>query len=311
MEKIKLSINPTYYCNFRCKFCYLSEDQLSDPKKLLLDTLLHRLNEIGSFRLIESVDIYGGEVSLLSEDYFRDLKRIIRAYYSDPISVITNLKVVRPYLLTDDIDLSVSWDYFAREHYQVVYENMKSLEIPFHILTLASQEIVNMSDSELDQYVISLNQLQNLKTIEIKPYSFNKYNKQSVTFKEYEVFIKRLITKKNSFKFDFINELKIKESLQKKYSSWSDDHLYIDPAGDYRVLEFTDDGEEYFEKVNTFLDYEKWAAKEKLQVKNNSYCGSCKYLGHCLSEHLQMVKSTENSCNGFYNLLDWYENERL
>ena len=31
LNPITLSVNPTYYCNFRCDFCYLTEEQLRDP----------------------------------------------------------------------------------------------------------------------------------------------------------------------------------------------------------------------------------------------------------------------------------------
>ena len=31
---MNLSINPTYYCNFRCDFCYLTPEQLGDRQKI-------------------------------------------------------------------------------------------------------------------------------------------------------------------------------------------------------------------------------------------------------------------------------------
>ncbi len=35
MDKpITVSVNPSYFCNFRCDFCYLTEEQLSDQKKI-------------------------------------------------------------------------------------------------------------------------------------------------------------------------------------------------------------------------------------------------------------------------------------
>ena len=41
---ITVSINPTYYCNFRCDFCYLTEEQLSDRKIIKREDLEQSLN---------------------------------------------------------------------------------------------------------------------------------------------------------------------------------------------------------------------------------------------------------------------------
>ena len=34
MKPITVSINPSYFCNFRCDFCYLTSEQLGDQKDL-------------------------------------------------------------------------------------------------------------------------------------------------------------------------------------------------------------------------------------------------------------------------------------
>ena len=56
---MNVSINPSYFCNFRCDFCYLTEEQLSDQKKIELEKLDDLLSQIPN---IEHVDLYGGEI---------------------------------------------------------------------------------------------------------------------------------------------------------------------------------------------------------------------------------------------------------
>ncbi len=56
-----ISINPWYYCNFDCDFCYLTKDQLNDKTLLPLDILSKRLAEITTHSKIDMVDLYGGE----------------------------------------------------------------------------------------------------------------------------------------------------------------------------------------------------------------------------------------------------------
>jgi len=54
MDKpITVSVNPSYLCNFRCDFCYLTEEQLSDQKKIELEKLDDLLSQIPN---IEHID---------------------------------------------------------------------------------------------------------------------------------------------------------------------------------------------------------------------------------------------------------------
>jgi hypothetical protein len=168
-----------------------------------------------------------------------------------------------------------------------------------------------MNDAELDEFIHLLNSLPKLTTVEIKPYSFNKFNTQEVTYLQHEEWIKRWIMRSGFFRFEFINLTRIKASLSRNYSSWSDEHLYITPSGNYAVLEFDEENREYFSELPNYEQYLNWIQKEKSVVESNSFCGGCTYLGSCLSEHLQPVYNIEYSCNGFKNLLDWYKTQEL
>ncbi len=306
-KKITLSINPTYFCNFRCSFCYLSEMELSDRKTISKELLFEKLSDISSHRAIEHIDLYGGEIALIRPEALSELIDVINVFYKGKINIISNLSHINPVFLSDRVDLSVSWDYFAREKHQLVYENMLSLNKDIHVLILASKSLLEMQDSELEDMIFLLNSMPNLASVEIKPFSDNSHHSQYTLFTDFEAFVKRWIIRSRNFNFEFINISKINDSVSGKYSSWSDEHLYITPHGEYSVLEFDKEGKEYFLKVSNFNEYEIWANKEKANVKENPFCGTCKYLGSCLSEHLQSVKSIEHSCNGFKNLLDWYE----
>ena len=55
---INLSINPTYYCNFRCDFCYLTKAQLGDRHKITPLWLHNSMQQITD--PISHVDLYGG-----------------------------------------------------------------------------------------------------------------------------------------------------------------------------------------------------------------------------------------------------------
>lgn len=306
MQNINLSINPTYLCNFRCNFCYLTKEQLSDEKILNLKKLEQCLLEIAQFRNIKHIDLYGGEIGLLSEAYLNQTKLQIKRFSSQPINIITNLSTIHPFFLEDDIDLAVSWDYNCRQNHKKVLQNIISIRKDVHILMLASPQMLNWPDSTIDEVIQIFSDTPNVTTIEIKPYSSNQANQFKHTDEDFENFIIKWLLKKDSFHFEFINEHLIKESIHLQRNSWSDDHLYITPNGKIAVLGFDKDNHEFFQELNKFSDYLSWCQDEKIKINQNQTCNNCQYHGHCLSEHLREVYPEDISCSGFKNLLNWY-----
>lgn len=298
---MKISLNPLFYCNFSCSFCYLTSAQLRDKTIIDFNVLAERLAEIP---YIEAVDIYGGEVGLLTEQQWYDMKSTIRRFYDGPINVITNLSKIHKGFLDDDITLSVSYDFSARQGSKSVMNNMRMLPKPFSILMLASNDLLKLS---IDEMIIDLNTLNHLESVEIKPYSTNQANSFDVTFKDFENFVIQWIESPVEKRFDFINDILIDEALSGEYSAFSDDHIYITPQGKFAVLEFDDNDNEYFLELSSFNEYEKWVLLERARVTANPYCSSCEYFGKCLSEHLRNVIDVSNSCNGFKGLLDYYK----
>jgi sulfatase maturation enzyme AslB (radical SAM superfamily) len=299
---MNLSINPWYFCNFRCDFCYLTEEQLSDKKLLSLDVLEQRLIEIISHTKIDMVDLYGGEVALLPLDYVNNLKQLLHNYGVDDINIITNLSVINEIITDEDFYISVSYDFEAREKHQLVLRNMCLLDKPFSVLMLASPKLMEL---DVNQMIDTFNLIPNITSVEIKPYSPNQANQLDVDYTEYEEFVKKWIIHPNK-KFSLSNESQLKSVIDKTKNSFSDDHIYITPSGNYGVLEFDDNDNEYFQEYDSLDQYYNWTTIEKTRTNNNKYCNSCNYHGHCLSEHLRDVKSLDNSCNGFYHLINWY-----
>jgi len=132
-----------------------------------------------------------------------------------------------------------------------------------------------------------------------------------VSYTEYEEFIKKWLISKVNKNFKFTNEYLIESVLTKERNSFSDDHVYITPNGNFGVLEFDLNDNEFFKEYETFEQYLDWCKLEKNRVSKNSYCNRCEYLGNCLSEHLREVKNLDKGCNGFKHLIDWYKNERV
>jgi pyruvate-formate lyase-activating enzyme len=302
---MNISINPTYYCNFRCDFCYLTPEQLADRALLSVDTLSEKLAEIMPYASIDMVDIYGGEIGLLSEPYWNSLISMLYAYGIDDINLITNLSMLN--YVTEDArtHTSVSYDFDARESSDKVWKNMSLLNKPFSVLMLASPSLIKQ---DVDYMVNMFNTLGNLISVEIKPYSTNQANQLQVSYTDYEEFVKKWI-ENNNRKFQLNNTHLLDTVLNGSRNSFSDDHVYITPSGNYGVLEFDLNENEFFKEYKTFKEYLQWCNLEKVRVSNNKFCSKCDYYGKCLSEHLRDVKDIKNSCNGFVNLIKWYEDK--
>ena len=303
---LNLSINPTYHCNFRCDFCYLTPEQLSDRSKVNLSQLDKRLSEVSKVTDINHIDLYGGEIGILTPDYFYALKEVIRKYYQGEININTNLSAFPDFFRDDDISLSVSFDFHARQMEDKVLNNMMKANKELAVLILASEEVIKM---DVDFMVFTLNSIANVVSVEIKPYSTNQANQQNVTHKDFEDFVIKWIEHPNK-NFHFENEWKVIDSLKGEYNAFSDDHVYINPNGNFSVLEFDGNDNEYFLELNTFNDYIRWTHKEK---KDNvsDICRSCDYFGKCLTEHYRYVKDLKNSCNGYRGLLNYGRNVGL
>ena len=300
---MNLSINPSYYCNFRCDFCYLTEEQLSDRTRLPIDKLYERISEVAQHAEIGTVDLYGGEVGLLPKSYIQEMKGVFQAFGLDDINIITNLSMVNDIILDPDFYVTVSYDFEARESSDLVWKNMALLPKEFSILILASPKVLQM---DVDHMIQQLNLLSNLVSVEIKPYSSNQANDHNISDKQFEDFVMLWLEKLNSMRFEFVNLKRIENSAKLQANSFSDDHVYITPSGNFGVLEFDSDDNEYFWELDSFERYLDWSVEEQHLVSQNKYCGQCKYFGNCLSEHLREVKSLDQSCNGFINLIEWY-----
>ena len=201
MKKITVSINPSYFCNFRCKFCYLTPEELGDQKRIDLRELDRLLDEITMHREIDWIDLYGGEIGALKKNFFYGMRDVIRKWYGGKINIISNFSMLHKGFFEKDFYLSVSYDFEAREMSDRVYQNMLQSKVPIAVLILASQDVIN---KDVNEMITMLNACGSVESVEIKPYSTNQANQQNVTHKDFEEFVKKWIDSDVSKRFDFI-----------------------------------------------------------------------------------------------------------
>lgn len=297
-----VSINPTYYCNFSCDFCYLTKEQLKDKKLLDLTKLEGRILEIKKYNNIDMVDLYGGEIGVLQESYVNNLCALLVKNGIDDINIITNLSMINGVIKNKNFYVTVSYDFDCREQHERVWNNMIYLDREFSILILASKKLI---EKNIDEMISQLNLLENLISVEIKPYSTNQANTHDVSHKDFEEFVKKWISSPVLKKFEFVNEKNIIDSIKGTRNAFSNDHVYITPDGDFAVLEFDLNDREYFKQLPNYEEYLHWA-KQEPEKNVSDICKKCDYYGNCLTEHYRYVRDLTHSCNGYKGLLEWY-----
>jgi len=294
---MNISLAPSFYCNFRCSWCYLGEQELSDKKLIdlkFLDNQLSYLNDI------DHIDIYGGEPSILPATYAEELIDLLKQHTTS-INIISNFSHIPKWFHRSDITISASYDWTFREKHNRVLTNIIGFNKKIPILMLATEDLCLVDPREIAQV---LNSISTVGSLEIKPYSQNRFNSFSMDWTIFEQWIKQWL--ELDLNFSLINRIILEECITKKYNAFSDNHLYIMPNGDMNVLDFDLNDREYFLKMNSIDEFRQWAEKEKNIVNNNKFCSTCQWKGHCATEHYRNVKSLDKSCNGFKNLLDWY-----
>lgn len=309
-DMINVSINPTYKCNMRCEWCYLTPDQLQSRVTADIDTIKSRLDEIAATgRTFSSFDIYGGEVSFLPPVYQKTLLDLLSEYNPENINVISNLtRVQGSFLLDQRTTLGVSYDFEFRNNHERVWYNMLHVGKSIHVIILAIPQLVaQMREEGVSRFIECLNSNPAVASVEIKPYSTNQANQLVSPATDFEWMVKEWLTHGPAMDFEFINAHALDYAVNDKFNAYSDDHVYITPTGRFAVLEFDDEDREFFLELDSFDAYLQWTDVEKQRVDANKYCGACKYKGKCLSEHLREPTSLESSCNGFKSLIEWYE----
>lgn len=292
-----VSVNPLYRCNFRCAYCYLTPEQLQSREVLDLNLLDQRLAELPS---VSAVELYGGEISLLPEDYIHKLRSVVRRHYRGPISVITNLFQVPGWFLDEDIELSVSYDFQYRPHHEQVLTNLLSLPRHVNLIILATPEVVK---GDVFSQIGLIRSLSNIRTVEIKPYSTNQANRASGMHRAFVEYVKVWL---DHFPRERLKNVALLEEVRKRTrNAYSDEHVYITPQGQFAVLEFDAQDREYFKTLNSYEEYLAWCQEEKERVLAMA-CRTCPYQGRCLTEHYRREEGVHDECSGFRSLLDWW-----
>lgn len=295
MKKISLSIISTYWCKTNCKYCYLG-DLRKDQTTLdlqCLDNKLHQLVE--NDYVIDSISVYGGEISLLDEQYLIQIVKIIRSHVSNQVTIgfCTSGYNRSIFELAEYLKVRVTIPLNQeRPDYKKNLQLIKQHNCSLGVVVLPS--IINTPVDQLVEFYDSLGR--DVFFYQFYPSSINR-SPYSFDIKQYTDFVISFINeyKKKPRSFGLIN---LSEWMDKCYNPEASGFIYISPNGKWMTTGYSDCLESFVE-FDTLDQWKQYCKKERLQrlIK----CNACPYYDKCKAEHL--VVMGEEYCSGMRKLI--------
>ena len=296
---IFVSLIPIFRCNRKCKYCY-QKDKVDDCTLIAVEDVYKRLEQIGQQYDIDTISIFGGEVSLLDRQYIDQLFELCKSYCLDT-NINTNLTNTSIIDIAHKHSVGVGVSYNVdRDDYKFVRKMLRKL--PNNVVKTISVDTVITPpyvtcDAEklLDEY-----QSLGIKAVLFLPYSPSVTNHVYRTFnRQYENTLIRIYEQYQKRKYDFeITNFDI--SIKRQCGI--EGNIFILPNGNFATVAYDENQHEYFHQF-TILKHLK-----TLQLKEYEHfpqCMNCPYYNsYCLAEHLKVWDNDHDVCCGCKQLIE-------
>ena len=284
-----VSICPSFFCINRCKFCYLGILR-AQTNLLDLAQCKTQLDQLKKY-VINSIDIFGGDLTQCKQNYITQLITLCEKYTSN-ISITTN-QLFDYEIANARIGLSLNT---SRADFQ---DNLKKLELS------NIQNISVVIDSELLNFPIKVffDKLPR-KQIEIsfQKCTYSIYNTEYQQIENYdqryEQFLIRLFECLKQYQHISVTNINdIKKCLYRRYDPSMFSNIFILPSGKFAVISYNDKHQEYFKSIESISNYDRLVIDEN--KKYFQKCCLCEFYPSCYAEHLDLTKI----CSGHKGLL--------
>lgn len=288
-ENIYITICPTYKCNLKCQFCYLTGLNVSDILSLI--QLSDTLYKIDSAYNIIQIDIYGGQISILNEKYLNQLFNICFNFV-DIINVTTNLTLIPSIFYDQRIKINVGWDYIYKNNNEIAIKNIYKL----YQETKKDINVIMSSKNLYKHKEVVLQILNKLPIYSFKyiPYIKTKNTQDQMDLYHYQETIKFFIM--HPIKPIFYNKLLLQNGIIQQQN-----HVFISPLNELQIINFDNNYEEFITLNN--IEELKRNKKQHLQ------CLCCQYNNKCQSQHKYTLLKTNYDCIGLFKLIQWFNKQ--
>ena len=298
MKPISVSIIPSFYCKTNCPYCYLNELR-QDHTTIAIDNIVDRLQDlVNNGYLITSISLYGGELSLLDQQYLVELFKTCKQY-CNAVGVATNGQNKQIFELCDQFDVSVliSLNQERPDYKRSLKLIEQNPNCSVGVVVLPS--ILNQSSAQFCQVFDQLGRdvylFQYYQADINSPYKFD--NKQ---YTDWVIDLLQYYHRTGPHNFKIINEV---EWTDHNYNPNEDGFIYIMPNGKYATTQYVNNLEQYC-YFDSLTQWEHYCSNQQLIRKIQ--CSTCQYFNQCKAEHL--VVYNDQYCSGLQCIIKFYKN---
>jgi sulfatase maturation enzyme AslB (radical SAM superfamily) len=296
-----IDIITNYFCNFSCEYCFLHK--LKNIQQVIdIDKLQRQLEEVSTKYTIDGINIYGGEVSLLSLDYLKQLIDLCSKYAQ--VNVVTNFTndECNEFLNGENITISTSINEERSCNQQVEHSLLLTDIENLSVIQVVTPSLLIKTPKEVLTHLELFK-----KTVSFLPYSpaIMAGINYDISNMDFSIFIKNIIDeyKSSNYSFEISNINQLNDVIENKYNPRMSSILFINPFNQYAAVSYQN-GLEYFKIFDTLEDWELSCRKESILY--NRKCNHCEYYGRCYAEHIKEWRK-EDECCGMKSLVKWYE----
>ena len=302
-----------YFCNYNCEYCYLG-DLKKITKVINIEKLKKQLDAISIKYKIDEIHCYGGEITLLDENFIKDILKCCESYGNTSwVTNMSNPNKVDRIAKETNMPYATSFNDERPYHNELIYKIYMMENRPTSIIQVVTPSILKKTPKEVLEEVNKFN-VEYLGFVQYFPSVTNTCNYEinmDTPNKEYCNFLKGILkehaTGKYSMKIENIHSLN--KVIAGDYTPWTDNAIFITPFNEYGCVIY--DNEDYGrEHLHVFNNIEEIENIKKLEIKSyKRICKGCKQFGYCYAEHMRKWKNGDECC-GNKSLIDWYRGNK-
>ena len=298
MKPISVSIIPSFYCKTGCPYCYLGNLR-NDQATVSIKNIKKQLQTlVDNDYVITSISLYGGEVSLLSQQYLSDLF-VLCKQYCDAVGVATNGQNKQIFELCTQFDVGVLISLNQeRPDYKrslKLIDQCPNCSVGVVVLPSILQQTSAQFCQFFDKIKRDVYLFQYYQSHDNSPYKFD--NK---SYTDWIVDLLQYYHQTGPHNFKIINE---SEWVDQSHNPDESGFIYIMPNGKLATTEYIKNIEQY----RYFDDLKQWEqyCKQRILVRKIN-CYDCQYFDQCKAEHL--VVYNDEYCSGLQRVIQFYKN---
>ena len=302
-----------YFCNYNCEYCYLGD--LKKSRQVIdIEKLKKQLDAISARYDIDEIHCYGGEITLLDEDFVADVLKCCEPHgYTSWVTNLSAPDKVERIVEKTGITYATSLNEERPFHNELINKVYMMKHRPHSVIQVVTPSLLKKSPNEI------LEEAEKFKStylgfVQYFPSVTNELNYDKPADnpnKAYCDFLKGILAEHATGKYSMQieNDYALNQVIHGNYTPWTNNAIFITPFNEYACILYNEDdkGREHLHILKDLDDFEAVNAKEISTFKEK--CGECSQFGYCYAEHMRDWNPGDECC-GNKSLIDWYREFR-